>query len=137
MKRKILILVTILMIMSIPSYAINQDATVGTGSQIRYTSVERIRAELVKSGSSATCYIGATPKSKLDSISATLKLMDASGKTISTKTGTFTKNGSIFTLSKTFKLSKSGTYRVKFTLKTYRGGALQETISGQTNTVKK
>lgn len=137
MKRKILILVTIMMLMSIPSYAINQDATVGLGSQIRYTSVEHIRAELVKSGSSATCNIGVTPKSKLDSISATLNLVDASGKTISTKTGTFAKKGTIFTLSKSFKLPKSGTHKVKYTLKTYKGGRLQETIAGQTNTVKK
>lgn len=137
MKRILAFTLFAVLMMTTVSFAANHETVVNGNSTIRYTSVTGVGASLRKSGSSAICDIGVTQKIHLDSVKGTLKLVDASGKTVSTKTGTFKKNGSVFTLSKSFSLPKRGSYRVKFTLKTYKGGRLQDTISGQTNTVKK
>lgn len=137
MKRVLAFVLLIVLLMTTASFADSHETLVTGKSTIRYTSVTGVRASLKKSGSSAICDIGVTQKIHLDSVKGTLKLVDASGKTVSTKTGTFKKNGSVFTLSKSFSLPKRGSYKVKFNLYTYKGGVQKETITGCTNTVRK
>lgn len=135
MKRILAFVILAVLMMSTVSFAASHETVVNGNSTIRYTSVTGVRASLRKSGSTAVCNIGVTQKISLDSIKGTLKLVDGAGKTVSTKTGTFKKNGSVFTLSKSFSFPKKGTYKVKYTLYTYKGGKKKETITGSTNTV--
>ena len=123
--------------MTTVSFAVSHETLSNGNSTIRYTSVTGVGASLRKTGSTAICDIGVTQKINLDSVKGTLKLVDGSGKNVSTKTGTFKKSGSVFTLSKSFSLPKKGTYKVKYTLYTYKGGKKKETVTGSTNTVKK
>jgi len=136
MRKRIALLLSIVMVLmlSTVAFAAEQDTVVTEEPIEEYTSVLRVSAELSKGGA---CSIGVTEKIDLDSITGTLKLVNSSGKIISTKTGTFTKHGSIFTLNKSFTLPNSGRYKVKFTLKTYKGSKFKETITGKTNTVSK
>ena len=136
MRKRIVLLLSLTMVlmMSAVASAADQEPVVTEDPIEEYTSVLRVSAELSKGGA---CSIGVTEKIDLDSITGTLKLVNSSGKIISTKTGTFTKHGSIFTLNKSFTLPNSGRYKVKFTLKTYKGGKFKETIPVNTNTVTK
>ncbi len=136
MRKRIALLLSIVMVLmlSTVAFAAEQDTVVTEEPIEEYTSVLRVSAELSKGGA---CSIGVTEKIDLDSITGTLKLVNSSGKIISTKTGTFTKHGSIFTLNKSFTLPNSGRYKVKFTLKSYKGSKFKETITGKTNTVSK
>ena len=137
MKRVLAFVLLIVLLMTTASFADSHETLVTGKSTIRYTSVTGVRASLKKNGSSAICDIGVTQKIALDSVKGTLKLVDVSGKTVSTKPGTFKKSGSVFTLSKSFSLPKKGTYKVKYNLYTYKGGVQKETITGYTNTVRK
>lgn len=137
MKRGLVLILLFITMMSNSAFATSEDLYSREGIDTRYSSVGTIQAQLTKSGSSAVCNIGVTQKINLDSITGTLKLVDSTGKTISTKTGTFTKHGTVFTLTKSFTMPNAGTYKVKFTLVTYKGGVKKETITGETNTVKK
>ena len=137
MKRIIAFILLAVLMMTTTSFAANHEAVVNGNSTIRYTSVTGVGASLRKSGSTAICDIGVTQKIPLDSVKGTLKLVDGSGNTVITKPGAFKKNGSVFTLSKSFSLPKKGTYKVKFILYTYKGGKRKETITGYTNTVRK
>ena len=136
MRKRIVLLLSLTMVlmMSAVAFAADQEPVKTEDPIAEYTSVLRVSAELSKGGA---CSIGVTEKIDLDSITGTLKLVNSSGKIISTKTGTFTKHGSIFTLNKSFTLPNSGTYKVKFTLNTYKGSKFKETITGKTNTVSK
>lgn len=137
MKRIIAFVLLAVLMMTTVSFAANHETEVTANSTIRYTSVTGVRASLRKSGSTAICDIGVTQKIPLDSVKGTLKLVDSSGKSVSTTTGTFKKSGSVFTLNKSLILPKKGTYKVKFILYTYKGGKKKETITGCTNTVRK
>lgn len=137
MKRILAFTLFAVLMMTTVSFATNHETEVTGNSTIRYTSVTGVVASLRKSGSTTICDIGVTQKIPLDSVKGTLKLVDGAGKTVSTKKGTFKKNGSVFTMSKSFNLPSKGTYKVKYTLKTYKGGKLKETITGSTNSVTK
>ena len=136
---KRIIVITLLLLTLIPTPQIfASDLTIMKegNSSIRYVSVIEISAKLKRNGSAAKCNIGVVQKVKLDSIKGTLKLVNGSGKVVSTKSGSFKKNGSVFTLSKSFVLPKKGTYKVVYELKTFKGGVQQEKITGYTNVIK-
>ena len=139
MKKIVALLLTLILVLSLGSavYATEVEPEINEDPIEEYTTIRTITANLTRSGSTATCYLAVTPKIDLDSITGTLKLLNSSGTTISTKSGTFTKSGAIYTLNKSFTLPSSGTYKVKFTIKTYKNGTLKETASGYTNTVTK
>ena len=139
MRKRIVLLLSIVMVLmlSTVAFAAEQDTVVTEEPIDEYTSVIRIDASLSRSGSTATSNIVVTEKIDLDSIKGTLKLVNSSGTTVATKNVTFTHHGTTFYNTTSFNLSKKGTYKVKFTLKTYKNGTLKETIAGSTNTVKK
>lgn len=139
MKKIVALLLTLVLVLSlgIAVYADELEPEINEDPIEEYTSIRTITADLTRSGSTATCYLAVTQKIDLDSITGTLKLLNSSGSTVSTKSGAFTKQGSIFTLSKSFTLPSNGTYKVKFTIKTYKNGTLKESITGNTNTVTK
>lgn len=139
MKKMVAILLALVLVLSLGAtvYASELEPEINEDPIEEYTSIRTITADLTRSGSTATCYLAVTQKIDLDSVTGTLKLLNSSGTTISTKSGTFTKQGPIYTLSKSFTLPSNGTYKVKFTIKTYKSGSLKETANGYTNTVTK
>lgn len=139
MKRLIAIVLSLVMMisMSMPAFAMDEEPYITQDPIEEYTSILSITASLTRSGSSATCNLGVTQKISLDSMSGTLKLLNSAGNTVSTKSGTFIKSGSVYTMSKSFDLPSNGTYKVQFTIKTYKNDLLQETASGYTNTITK
>lgn len=139
MRKRIVLLLSLVMVlmMSAVTFAADQEPVITEDPLEEYTSVIRIDAGLSRSGSTATSNIIVTEKIDLDSVKGTLKLVNSSGTTLSTKSVTFTHHGTKFYNSTSFNLPGSGTYKVKFTIKTYKGGTLKETISGNTNTITK
>lgn len=127
----------LLLASTIPCSAADSGATKNGNASIKYVSVIEVRAKLKRSGSTATCSVALTQKIKLDSAKGTLKLINSSGKVVSTKNVDFKKNGSVFTLSKSFNLPQNGTYQVRYEIRTYKGGAQKEKITGCTNKIKK
>jgi len=138
-KKLVVILLSFIMVLSlgIAAYAIEEEPEINEDPIEEYTSITSITSDLTKSGSTAVCNLAVIQKINLDSVKGTLKLMNSSGGIVSTKTGTFAKHGSTYTLSKSFTLPSSGTYKVKFTIKTYKNSTLKETANGYTNTVTK
>ena len=139
MRKRIVLLLSLTMVlmMGVVAFAADQEPVVIEDPIEEYTSVIRIDAGLSKSGSTATSNIVVTEKIDLDSVKGTLKLVNSSGTTVSTKNVTFTHHGTKFYSSTSFNLPSAGTYKVKFTIKTYKGGSLKETITGKTNSITK
>lgn len=100
-----------------------------------YTSVISISAVLNRYGNNAKLAISARERSSLSTITGTFKLVNSAGDVVSTTHGSLRKSGITHTYSHTFSLPKKDSYRVKYTLKTYKNGSLKETIKGTTNTI--
>lgn len=130
------IMVMIISSVGIVSYA-DEEYPVAEDPVEEYSSIESVTANLMKSGSNAVCSITVKGKNGTDSVKGTLKLVNGSGTTVSTKAGTFSKVGPLFSYSHSFNMPSSGTYKVKYTIKTYKNGVKKETITGYTNTIHK
>jgi len=102
-----------------------------------YQTVSDFSAKLTKQGADKAVWsASANAKKGITSMSGTIKLVNASGKVVKTSNVTFSK-GAKFTATKTMTMPSKGTYHVKYTIKTYKSGTYQETISGKTNTIKR
>ena len=125
MRKGIVLLLSLVMVfvMSAASFAADQEPAIIEDSIEEYSSVAST--------------IVVTEKVDLSSVKGTLTLVNSSGKKISSKNVTFTSHGTTFYNSTSFNLSKAGTYKVKFSITTYKGGAKKETINGNTNSIKK
>ncbi len=102
-----------------------------------YVSVIQISTVLTKSASTAICKVNVRRKIELDSVYGSFNLVDSNGKTVASDNRYLQKSGANFVYTHGFNMPKSGTYKVKCTLKTYKNGALQETINCITNSVQK
>ena len=139
MRKGIVLLLSLVMVfvMSAASFAADQEPAIIEDSIEEYSSVAGIDASLTRNGSAAISTIVVTEKVDLSSVKGTLTLVNSSGKKISSKNVTFTSHGTTFYNSTSFNLSKAGTYKVKFSITTYKGVAKKETINGNTNSIKK
>ena len=130
------IMVMIISSVGVISYA-DEEYPVAEDPVEEYTSIESVTSNLIKSGSNAVCTITVKGKNGTDTVKGTIKLVNGLGTTVSTKSGTFSKVGPLFTYSHSFNMPSSGTYKVKYTIKTYKNGVKKETITGHTNIVRK
>lgn len=113
-------------------------ATVEDKAELRYVTATTVTSKVVISGSKATYFAEVMPQTlnSIDSINATIKLVNGSGSVIDSKTATVSRTGAYFSISDTATLTKSGTYHVEYTLKVYKSGVLKETITGKSAGVK-
>ena len=139
MRKGIVLMLSLMMVfaMSAAAFATDQEPVITEDPIEEYSSVVRVDASLKRSGSVATSTIVVTEKVDLSSVKGTLTLVNSSGKKIASKNVTFTSHGTTFYNSTSFNLPKAGTYRVKFSIKTYKSGIFKETITGKTNSVTK
>lgn len=139
MKKGIVLLLSLVMVfaMSVASFATDQESAITDDLIEEYSSVAGIDVSLTKNGSVATSTIVVTEKVDLSSVKGTLTLVNSSGKKIASKNVTFTSHGTTFYNSTSFNLQKAGTYKVKFSIKTYKNGTYKETITGTSNSVIK
>ena len=101
----------------------------------KYQTVSDFSSKLRKEGTDKAVWTAsASAKAGITSMSGTAKLINSNGTTVKSANVTF-KKGAKFTAKKTFTMPKKGKYYVKYSIKTYKSGNYQETISGKTGPV--
>ena len=137
MKKMIMILLvgTLFIATGGMSFAIETDSYEGRSFEAKYQTVSDFSSKLRKEGTDKAVWTAsASAKAGITSMSGTVKLINSNGTTIKSANVTF-KKGAKFTAKKTFTMPKKGKYYVKYSIKTYKSGKYQETISGKTGTV--
>ena len=98
----------------------------------RFAAVRDVESNVVITGGNALFYVKVMPKSStsISYINVTLKLVNSSGTVLKTVTDKVYFSSGYFKLSSNKTVSR-GTYHAEYTLKVYKSGSLEETISGK------
>lgn len=123
--------------MNATAFATATDSSIEDIPILRYSTVNSIKSNLSKSESSASCSLRLKANTGITAVHGTFKLIDLSGNVVSTDSRYLKEAGSYYSYTHNFNMPKKGTYKVKYTLKTYKDRTLKETICLTTNSVSK
>lgn len=142
MKRKSFVILVLIMVLGVGSFANVYAEPPETGPQIneqiesRFAGVASVNYGFNLSTNVATAYVKATEKSSglIDYIKVTAKIVDQNGNSIvNWKSDKITKNwAGEFLFKETYKLTKRGTYKMIFHMDAYKSGSIIDQMDGET-----